>query len=80
MGGFTLIYTNEMRAAIRGIKNPTPLAYDVAQKNDQLFLLVDKNEFKRLTKNQKADFRAYIKQVVSVIEFGGAKVSVSVLE
>lgn len=64
-------YTNEMRAAIRGLKNPTPLHFDVAQKGDQLILLVDNKLYQKLDQRQRRDFGAYLKDVIAIIELGG---------
>lgn len=71
------VYTNEMRHAIRAIKNPAPIYFDVAQKDGMLFILVKKELFQGLTDKQKRDFRAYIRQVKSILELGGATVLVA---
>jgi len=64
-------YTNEMRAAVRALKNPTSLHVDVAQAGDQLFLLVDNAAYQRLGPKEQADFKAYTRYIASIIELGG---------
>lgn len=66
-----MTYTNDMRHAVRAIKNPTPLPIDVAQQGDKIRLLVSRSGFAQLNPKQQSDFRAYTKQVVSVLELGG---------
>jgi hypothetical protein len=60
-----------MRYAVRALKNPTPLAFNVAQKGEELVLRVDRQAFERLSKPQQADFLAYLRDVVQIIELGG---------
>ncbi|MCA1799716.1 MAG: hypothetical protein LC650_00170 [Actinobacteria bacterium] len=64
-------YTNEMRAAVHAVKNPTSIPIDVAQKGDQLFLLFDSNLYERLDKPKRKDFVAYLRYISSIIELGG---------
>lgn len=66
-----MAYTNEMRHAVRALKNPTPLHVDVAEKDGNLKLLIDQPMYNKLSKGQKADFNAYLKQMIAVIELGG---------
>lgn len=74
--GMNSVYSNEMRHAVRAVKNPTSLHFDVAQKDNRLFLLVDKNLFARLEAKDKRDFLAYIKDILGIIRLGGAEVEV----
>lgn len=66
-----MAYTNEMANAIRGIKNPTPLPVDVSVKGEMIYLLINRQGYERLEKNQQADFNAYLRDVKGVIRLGG---------
>jgi hypothetical protein len=66
-----MTYTNDMRYAVRAMKNPTPLPIDVGVHNDQITLIISKQGFQRLTPPQQRDFMAYAKQVIRIIELGG---------
>lgn len=64
-------YTNDMRYAVRALKNPTPLHFYVAENGEQINLLVPQAGYARLSKRQQKDFDAYVKQAIAVIELGG---------
>lgn len=80
MEGYGLIYTQDMRAALHGIDNPTSLPVDVAQRDDMLYLLVDLEGYRKLEPRQRRDFRSYLHALVRTIEIGGGKVQVSKLD
>lgn len=66
-----MAYTNDMRHAVRAIKNPTPLHIDVSIKDDQIFLLVSQGGIQQLSKKQQKDFNAYLREVKGIIKLGG---------
>jgi hypothetical protein len=70
-GWEAVTYTNEMRFALRGLKNPAPIGFDVSHKDGQIYFIINKEELAKLSKNQLADFRAYIRQAKSVVYLGG---------
>lgn len=66
-----MTYTNDMRYAVRALDNPTPLHIDVAEKDGQIRLLVDREGFQRLGKRQQSDYKDYVNKVARIIEQGG---------
>lgn len=66
-----MAYTNEMRRALRAVKNPTPLPVDISVKDDQIFLLVNGRGIEKLEKKQQQDLNAYLREVKGIIRLGG---------
>lgn len=65
------MYTNDMRYAIRALKNPTQVPIAISDKEGQLLIVVEKSIFDRLSEKGRNDFKAYVKQVKSIISLGG---------
>jgi len=71
-------YDNAVRHAVRTVKNPTNIPVYIEQQPDgDILLHVDHDSARALPKAQRANFLAYIRDVINIIEVhGGVNASV----
>lgn len=66
-------YTNQMRLAIRTLKNPSPIPVYIVQQKDGIEIRVDhKGVFDRMTPANRLNFISYLKDVTDIIESEGS--------
>lgn len=64
-------YTNDIRQAVQSIDNPTTVGVDISVKDEQIFLIMNREELLQLNQRQFANLRAYLKDIKDVIRTGG---------
>ena len=72
-------YTNDMRQAVNALDNPVPVAVNISQKGDQIYLVLDRREIVPLSEYEYEQLRGYVKDIQAIIRVGGggnAKVAI----